>query len=124
MIIDSFASLAGAFFSATSIYLSGVFDYEIAYWQEMGIIVPNLSEEEIQAHVAAILAHTDTILNGSSISPLLMLFPLRVAGSRSYESWQQDCIMRHLAIVERTFPVASAFRVELGEVWSQMSFVG
>ncbi|KAF4964492.1 hypothetical protein FSARC_7594 [Fusarium sarcochroum] len=123
-VYDNFTSLAGAFFSATSIYLSGVFDYETTHWQEMGIIVPNLGEEEIQVHVASILAHTDTILNGSSISPLLVLFPLRVAGARSCESWQQECITQHLAMVERTFPVASDFRADLGKVWSRRSFGG
>ncbi|KAF5672858.1 hypothetical protein FCIRC_8292 [Fusarium circinatum] len=46
----NFASLTKAFFAATSIYLSGVFDYEIPYWQDKGIVAPNLSEEEIQMH--------------------------------------------------------------------------
>lgn len=116
-----FASLSAAFFSATSIYLSGVFDYEIIHWQKMGIVVPNLGEDDIQMHVTTILAQTSRILNGSAISPLLVLFPLRVAGARSCAIWQQDCILHHLATVERTFPVASAFGVELRKVWAQAS---
>jgi hypothetical protein len=121
-ILDAdFVSLSAAFFSATSIYLSGVFDYEIMHWQKMGIVVPNLGEDDIQMHVTSILAQTSLILDGSAISPLLVLFPLRVAGARSCEIWQQDCILHHLATVERTFPVASAFRVELKKVWARAS---
>lgn len=110
-----------AFFAATSIYVSGVFDYEIPYWQDMGIVAPNLSEEEIQMHVINILTHTNSVLYNSSISPLLVLFPLRVAGARSWQGWQQDCIMQNLLVVERTFPVAAAFRADLMGVWARMS---
>ncbi|RKL39834.1 hypothetical protein BFJ72_g6561 [Fusarium proliferatum] len=117
----SFSSLTKAFFAATSIYLSGVFDYEIPYWQDKGIVAPNLSEEEIQMHVINILTHTNTVLYNSSISPLLVLFPLRVAGARSWQGWQQDCIMQNLLVVERTFPVAAAFRADLLGVWARMS---
>ncbi|KAH7259534.1 uncharacterized protein BKA55DRAFT_562715 [Fusarium redolens] len=117
----NFSSLTKAFSAATSIYLSGVFDYEIPYWQDMGIVAPNLSEEEIQMHVINILTHSNTVLYNSSISPLLVLFPLRVAGARSWQSWQQDCIMQNLLVVERTFPVASAFRADLMGVWARMS---
>ncbi|KAF5017870.1 hypothetical protein F66182_10165 [Fusarium sp. NRRL 66182] len=119
-----FGLLVRAFFSATSIYLSGVFDYEIMHWQEMGIVIPNLSEDEIQMHVAAILTQTNMMLNGSSVSPLLVLFPLRVAGARSCKNWQQDCILEQLAVIDRTFPVASAFRVELGKVWARRTCGG
>ncbi|KAF5608602.1 uncharacterized protein FSUBG_4530 [Fusarium subglutinans] len=117
----NFAYLTKTFFAATSIYLSGVFDYEIPYWQDKGIVAPNLSEEEIQMHVVNILTHTNTVLYNSSISPLLVLFPLRVAGARSWQGWQQDCIMQNLMVVERTFPVAAAFRADLMGVWARMS---
>ncbi|KAF5647956.1 hypothetical protein F52700_1169 [Fusarium sp. NRRL 52700] len=117
----NFSSLAKAFFAATSIYLSGIFDYEIPYWQDKGIVAPNLSEDEIQMHVINILTHINTVLYNSPISPLLVLFPLRVAGARSWQGWQQDCIMQNLLVVERTFPVAAAFRADLMGVWARMS---
>lgn len=116
-----FLFLTKAFFAATSIYLSGVFDYEMPYWHEMGIVVPNLNEGEIQEHVNNILTHTSTVLCKSSISPLLVLFPLRVAGARSWQKWQRDCIMQSLFAVERTFPVASAFRNDLRSLWDRRS---
>ncbi|RSM11679.1 hypothetical protein CEP52_002890 [Fusarium oligoseptatum] len=68
---DDFLSLAEIFFSATSIYLSGVFDYEIVHWQNMTILVPNLSEEEIQTHVSTILVLSGMILDNSEISSML-----------------------------------------------------
>ncbi|RFN53913.1 hypothetical protein FIE12Z_1827 [Fusarium flagelliforme] len=114
-----FFFLAQAFFAATSIYLSGVFDYEMPHWQEMGIIAPTLSEDEIQGHVTDILTHTREILINSSISPLLTLFPLRVAGARSWETWQQESIMGSLLAIEKSFPVAASFRADLQGVWSR-----
>ncbi|KAM6520181.1 hypothetical protein FALCPG4_013734 [Fusarium falciforme] len=115
---DDFLSLAEVFFSATSIYLSGVFDYEIVHWQNMGIPVPNLSEEEIQTHVSTILVLSGMILDNSKISPVLVLFPLRVAGARSWDQWQYDCIIELLERIEQTFPVAAAFRMDLGALWA------
>ncbi|KAM0478366.1 hypothetical protein ACHAP7_006040 [Fusarium lateritium] len=120
-VYGSFTSLARSFFSATSIYLSGVFDYEITHWQKMGIVIPNLCEKDIQMHVASILMQADRVLHDSSVSPLLVLFPLRVAGARSWESWQQDLVMQHLTTIERMFPVAAAFKDDLRDVWSQRS---
>ncbi|OBS17644.1 hypothetical protein FPOA_09380 [Fusarium poae] len=119
VVTNGFCLLAQAFISATSIYLSGVFDYEMPYWQDMGIAPPTLNEEEIQMHVSNILATTDVILGSSPISPLLVLFPLRVAGARSWQQWQQDHIMQCLLAVEMTFPVAAAFRADLHGLWAQ-----
>ncbi|KAM0424419.1 hypothetical protein ACHAPT_010340 [Fusarium lateritium] len=113
-----FLSLAEVFFSATSIYLSGVFDYEIVHWQAMGIPVPNLSEEEIQTHVSTILVLSGVVLANSKISPVLTLFPLRVAGARSWDQWQHDCIVELLDKIEQTFPVASAFKMSLRMLWA------
>ena len=113
----TFFMLAKAFFAATSIYLSGVFDYEIPRWQDMGIAAPTLSEDEIQGHVGDILTYTQEILFNSSISPLLTLFPLRVAGARSWETWQHESIMDSLSAIEKSFPVAASFRADLQGVW-------
>ncbi|KAF4462351.1 hypothetical protein FALBO_10839 [Fusarium albosuccineum] len=107
---DDFLTLATVFHAATSIYLSGVFDYEMNHWQKMGITVPNLGEDEIQMHVSTILMLSTVILDDSKISPLLVLFPLRIAGARSWEQWQQDVILGLLGKIEWTFPVASTFK--------------
>lgn len=113
----TFSMLSKAFFAATSIYLSGVFDYEIPRWQDMGVVAPTLNEDEIQGHVGDILTYTREILFNSSISPLLTLFPLRVAGARSWETWQHVSIMDSLSTIEKSFPVAASFRADLQGVW-------
>ncbi|KAF4989619.1 hypothetical protein FDECE_14655 [Fusarium decemcellulare] len=115
---DNFLTLATVFHAATSIYLSGVFDYEMNHWQKMGITVPNLGEDDIQMHVSTILVLGSAILDDSKVSPLLLLFPLRVAGARSWEQWQQDVILELLGKIEWTFPVASAFKGDLSRLWA------
>lgn len=114
---EGFILLAQIFFAATSIYLSGVFDYEIVHWQELGIVVSTLGEDEIQTHVKTILELSQVLIKSSDVSPVLLLFPLRVAGARAFEAWQQNCIIGLLGEIEVTFSVATAFKVELQKVW-------
>ncbi|CAM1509580.1 Fc.00g033190.m01.CDS01 [Cosmosporella sp. VM-42] len=119
---DDFELLGRVFFAATSIYLSGVFDYEIVHWQELGILVSTLKEEDVQVHVTDILELSEVVLN-TSISPVLLLFPLRVAGSRSWNVWQQEWIIRILEKIEESFAVAAAFKHELRQLWQSRGFV-
>ncbi|ETS73824.1 hypothetical protein PFICI_14770 [Pestalotiopsis fici W106-1] len=44
------ALLANAFFSATAIYLSGIFDYNVTLWKGSMVSPPTLNEQDIQAH--------------------------------------------------------------------------
>ncbi|KAI6269341.1 hypothetical protein MCOR28_007782 [Pyricularia oryzae] len=108
--------LAETCFSATSIYLSGVFDYEIYYWQSLQLPVATLSEDQIQQHVAFILDSSQR-LAGTSISSLLLLFPLRVASARARKTSQKEQIMELLGIVGSSFPVALAFKAEIENLW-------
>lgn len=110
--------LAQVFHAAASIYLSGVYDYELVYWQRLGIVVPTLSEDDIQMHVATIIVTSQRLLRDSTISPLLLLFPLRVAGARSWSILQQSSVMGCLKHIENTFSVATAFRQQLTELWA------
>ncbi len=113
--------LARVFFSATSIYLSGVFDYDILHWETLGITdIPALTEDKIQAHVAVILEGTSTALSRVNLSTLLFLFPLRIAGARSWDKLQRDHVKSLLVEVEIEFAVAETFRTELGRVWQWM----
>ncbi|KAH6889493.1 hypothetical protein B0T10DRAFT_538474 [Thelonectria olida] len=113
-----FASLAMIFHAATSVYLSGVFDYDIVHWNDLGTLVSTLNEDEIQMYLGTILGMSQLVLNQAKISPLLLLFPLRVAGARSRERWQQDMIINLLARIEGTFSVAGAFVHDLQGLWS------
>lgn len=110
--------LAQTFFSATSIYLSGVFDYEICHWQKLRLPAPTLSEDEIQQHVAFILSLAQR-LAGMSISPLLLLFPLRVASARSREESQKQRIMQLLKTIRSSFAVARAIMADIEHLWGR-----
>lgn len=120
---DAGMLLARVFFAATSIYLSGIFDYSSAHWQRLGLPPATLDAATVQAHVARILALTTRALEGSRLSPLLFLFPLRVAGARSRggrgeERRRREAIMDLLGRVGGGgFVVAAAVGAELGEVW-------
>ncbi|KAK4158157.1 hypothetical protein C8A00DRAFT_11007 [Chaetomidium leptoderma] len=109
--------LAETFFSATSIYLSGVFDYEIGYWQSLHLPAPTLSEDEIQQHVTSILALSQRLIVETSISPLLLLYPLRVASARARQTSQKQQIMKLLGIARSSFAVAGAFMADIEDLW-------
>ncbi|KAK8062835.1 hypothetical protein PG997_014932, partial [Apiospora hydei] len=58
--------ISNIFLVAISIYLSGIFDYEIIHWQRWGILVPTITEMEVQEHLGDLLSLTIVAL--SSIS--------------------------------------------------------
>lgn len=115
--VDHTGLLANAFFAAISIYLSGVYDYSITLWNSWGISVPTLAEEDVQCHVNTILSSTGFALERTSISHLLYLFPLRVAGARCMDKRQRDQVRMLLRQVGTNFVVAQAFETELSMLW-------
>lgn len=117
--VDEEALLAHVFFSAISIYLSGVFDYDILHWRAWNFAVPTIAENRIQAHVDSILDVAVFALETTALSPLLFLFSLRIAGARSYEARQRQKLLSLLGRISGTFTVARTFRSELQEVWRE-----
>lgn len=109
--------LSRLFFAAVSIYLSGIFDYEITHWHNIGLIPPTLEEKKVQMHTNAILGLSNLALDTTNLSPLLFLFPLRIAGARSRTRWQRDWIARLVTRIGREFAVATAISTELSHVW-------
>lgn len=111
--------LTRIFFAATSIYLSGNFDYRLDLWRGYNISVPVLSKPEILQHFDTITKSVKKALTEARLSPLLFLYPLRVAGSRSQEVWQQAIVRDLLCKVRLEFVVAETFLGELEELWRQ-----
>ncbi|KAL3300599.1 C6 finger domain-containing protein, partial [Colletotrichum asianum] len=111
--------LSIAYHSATSIYLSGNYDYDLAHWQGLGVAVPILSASRIEEHFEAIVATVNEALKGSSLSPLLFLFPLRVAGARAKQRQQREAVIKLLQSIRRNFIVADAMLEELRELWTR-----
>lgn len=109
--------LSRIFCAAISIYLSGIFDYEITHWHNIGLIPPTLDEETVQMHTNAILGLSNLALDTTNLSPLLFLFPLRIAGARSRTRWQRDWVTRLVTRIGSGFAVAAAISTELSHVW-------
>ncbi|UKZ64928.1 uncharacterized protein TrAtP1_006133 [Trichoderma atroviride] len=109
--------LARVFFAAISIYLSGIFDYEITNWHNIGLIPPTLDEETVQMHTNTILGLSNLALDTTNLSPLLFLFPLRIAGARSRTRWQRDWVAKLVTRIGSGFAVAAAISTELSHVW-------
>lgn len=109
--------LATAYYHATSIYLSGIFDYrgEFAH-----IHAPMLVQSRIQNHVTEILSNTKTALKITNLAGALFFFPLRVAGARVTCKEEVTAILEMLnEISNRSFVVADAFKEDLKGVWQQ-----
>jgi hypothetical protein len=109
-------SFAQIYVHATSIYLSGVYDYE-SIWNDNMISVPTLPLTATDASVCAIERLCSTVLESTKISPLLLLLPLRVAGSRCHTESQQRRVRDLLHRIQPSFAAADAFMAELKEVW-------
>lgn len=105
------------YYHATSIYLSGVFDYD-STWQDYEVTVPTMTETAVQTAVEAILTYSELLLQHTTNSPMLPLVPLRIAGARvrtQSEIWR---IRALLSCIRRSFEVASAFEADLEQVWA------
>jgi hypothetical protein len=107
--------LATIYYHATSIFLSGIFDYrpQFAYTN-----APSLPQNIIQYHVDAILSSTERALKTSNLGGILFFFPLRVAGARVATEEEAGRIVKMLReISKRSFVVADAFTADLTELW-------
>ncbi len=123
---DECSLLTRLFWSAISIYLSGEFDYELHHWTRFGLAVPTLAPDAVRGHVAAILALAEHALDGhSSLSPLLFLFPLRIAGARSARAGrdQRARVLRILDAIAERFAAGQAIRTGLTDAWAAMGVV-
>lgn len=103
---------------ATSVYLSGTFDYHPTFFATRGIPTPTLSPTTIQTHVSAILTMVRTALDQTDLAAILFFFPLRVAGARVRTTGQMADIAGMLKdIACRGFVVADAFTLDLEDLW-------
>ncbi|KAM0326335.1 hypothetical protein ACHAQA_006935 [Verticillium albo-atrum] len=111
--------LARLLVAATSIYLSGNYDYDLPAWRTLEIEVPILPAETVAAHWSVIVSCAREALRERTLSPLLLLYPLRVAGARAWTAEEQRVIDGLLSEVGSEFIVAEAFLGELREVWRE-----
>ncbi|RFU34913.1 hypothetical protein B7463_g1372, partial [Scytalidium lignicola] len=112
---DEQSLLASTYYHAISIFLSGIFDYNMEFNH---IITPALPLKVIQFHVTNILDLAELILHTTRLSRVLLFFPLRVAGARARTTLQKGMILLMLKeISTRSFIVADAFTTDLQRLW-------
>ena len=109
--------IAWTYFHAISIYLSGIYDYH-PVWDSLGVSTPSLSQPLIEHHMSNILDLTTCALQASSLSGLLFLLPLRIAGARCWSKVQEQRIRTLLSQIETSFPAVNAFAGELEDLWA------
>lgn len=118
---DSSIILGRLFYASASIYLSGIFDWEIDQWQAIEVDVPVLSRDQIDAHVDAILQHAPTALACTNIPPVLLMFHIRIAGARARCPVKRDLVLRLLDDVRRMYAAASFYTTHLQNLWAKMA---
>lgn len=104
-----------AYCHAMLIFLFNTFDYYHCWHLDHS---PRLSTCEISHHVEQILQQAELILNTPGGSGLLLVFPLRVAGTRAKSRVQKDTVLGLLErILNRGFIVASRIKDDLHQFW-------
>ena len=112
--------LSMVFFAAISIYLSGIFDYEMHHWRHYTLAPATLDCVTVQMHVTTILDGTRLALDSTNTSPISYLFPLRIAGARSQCRDRRDCVMMLLGRIKGTgFVVAASVEDDLERLYEQ-----
>lgn len=104
---------------ALVLFLCKNFTY-YSFWGE--VEVPRLVETKITAHVDTIMDLSELILEKSSIPGVLLLFPLRMAGSNATELRQRGRVSKLLARVsQKGFIISERITVDLQELWKYES---
>lgn len=111
------SSIGFIYYHATSIYLSGTYDYH-PYWTAFE--APILRRDDIKWHVSEIIRLGFELL-AQGVAGILLFFPLRVAGARASDQESRSTILKLLSTtVERGFMVAEAFIDDLSDLWSKI----
>lgn len=114
---DNRTIIAKIYLTATSIFLSGVYDYR-SIWLQAIEATPTLSQPLVEHHVTTILDLTEFAMKQTNLSKLLFLYPLRVACARVWTSEQKDRLRGMFEIIRKSFAVAHVFVAEVEELWT------
>ena len=119
-LVENTSDLLGVtYYSATSIFLSGAFDY-FPVWQGCGISTPALTTEEVDFHLATVLSTTEQLLKYRRVAGVSLLFPLRVAGARSrfdHSSARRVRVLQLLRQIRSLYAVSEAVIGDLQDLW-------
>lgn len=110
--------VAFVFLHATSIYLSGIFDYRLHLFSTTP--TATISRDRVKMHVTSILRGTKIAINETKFCGLLFLYPLRVAAARATDPAEQELVMDAFdKIGQQGFAIVQVFRQEIREVWDR-----
>lgn len=110
--------VAFVFLHATSIYLSGIFDYRLHLFSTTP--TTTISRDRVRFHVTSIINGTKIAINETKLCGLLFLYPLRVAAARATDPAEQEQIMDAFGkIGQQGFAIVQVFRQEIREVWDR-----
>ncbi|KAL1893275.1 hypothetical protein Sste5346_006451 [Sporothrix stenoceras] len=118
---DASMILAHVFCAAVNAYLSGIFDYEMDQWHAIGQQPPTLPRATLQLHVDTILRYAAPALANTNIAPILLLFPIRVAGARSHYPRQRIEVLKLLDVIGRMYAAATYYSAHLQRLWVRMA---
>ncbi|KAF1932134.1 uncharacterized protein M421DRAFT_416861 [Didymella exigua CBS 183.55] len=114
---DAETLLAQLYYHTISIYLDGIFSYQVPFTATSAPVSPVLDRITVDNHVDSILSLSQGLL-AQGTAGIFLFFPLRVAGARARNSWTQAEILRLLRIiVKRGFAVATSFVEDLNNLW-------
>jgi hypothetical protein len=116
---DPYCNLALANYHALALFLGRNYTYYNC-WSEQQI--PQLTANDVNNHVDAVLEISDAVLQVSSIPGLLLLFPLRMAGASAIGAFQRNQTSRLLArISQNGFLISERIKADLQELWEHES---
>lgn len=113
---DDRTTIAKIYLAATSIFLSGVYDYR-SIWLGVMEATPALPRVFVEQNVDTILDLTEFAMQNTNLSTLLFLYPLRVACSRVWSCDQKDRLRSMFGTIQRSFAVAHSFVAEVEDLW-------
>lgn len=106
------------YYSALSIYLSGIYDYQLSSFPLPTASLPTLSRYQVEEHLSSIIKLTNLALKETNLMGLLFLFPLRVAAARAKTAEDQAQVLELFQRVRKKgFAILEVFEVEVCRLW-------
>jgi hypothetical protein len=117
---DRELALSMIYYHALSIFLSGIYDYHISCFPVPESSLPILSRTKVEHHLSSLLSLVKATLEGTPLSGVLLLFPLRVAAARSRIASDQKEVVHLLRIIgSKGFTISKFFEVAIQHLWQE-----
>lgn len=112
------ALLAQIFYETISIYLWGLFFFKESEWHRLGVETCNISLNQAERHARNIIELVQIALEKTKLSYLLLLFPLKVAGSVVTTIEERSMVLGYVENIRHRFSVALEVQLSLQGWWT------